>query len=59
MQISGYVSPVVRVKRPKKVRHYIVAYECPNCFRHGYLEDFTGSQETTHTCGQVLTIEVE
>lgn len=44
---------------PSRIRHYVVAYQCPRCEHRAWLEDFTGSREITCQCGQSISVEVD
>lgn len=47
-----------RVKRPAaKIRCYVVAFQCPQCHRNGFLDDFEGETEV-ECCGRKFTVSL-
>lgn len=59
MNLQPRTEVYAQPRRPKRVRHYVVAYQCTRCDRWGYLEDFTGEQETFCSCGQSICVEID
>jgi hypothetical protein len=44
--------------KARKIRRYVVAYQCPQCSLYGYLEDFSGTREA-ECCGASFVVEVD
>ncbi len=48
---------VPRAVPPKKIRRYVVVYQCPVCKCNGVLDDFEGEYDVKH-CSKVFTVSL-
>lgn len=54
--MTGQTSGKIQAKPPKKVRRYVVVFQCVDCKKNGFLDDFEGEQKVTCSCGREFCV---